>query len=183
MMNEWGVPTLYLHALLANYMDTLAKKNKYLPPVAMAGGFSLEDHIFKAIAIGAPYMKAVGLARAPLAAAMVGKTVGEALREGKVASEYQKYGDTVEQVFIGATELKKLLGDDIKRLPIGAIGVYTYFQRLAQGLRQLMCGARKFSLELIDRDDIAALTREAAEITGIRYIMDVDAEEVEQILG
>ncbi|MEW6182213.1 MAG: FMN-binding glutamate synthase family protein [Bacillota bacterium] len=183
MMNEWGVPTLYLHALLANYMDTLAKKNRYLPPVAMAGGFSLEDHVFKAIAIGAPYMKAVGLARAPLAAAMVGKTVGEALREGKVSSEYQKYGDTVEQVFIGATELKKLLGEDIKRLPIGAVGVYTYFQRLAQGLRQLMCGARKFSLDLIDRDDIAALTKEAAEISGIRYIMDVDAEEVESILG
>jgi isopentenyl diphosphate isomerase/L-lactate dehydrogenase-like FMN-dependent dehydrogenase len=183
MMNEWGVPTLYLHALLANYMDTLAKKGRYLPPLAMAGGFSLEDHVFKAIAIGAPYMKAVGLARAPLAAAMVGKTVGEALKEGKVAAEYQKYGDTVDQVFIGATELKKILGDDLKRLPIGAVGVYTYFQRLAQGMRQLMCGARKFRLDLIDRDDVAALTREAAEISGVRYIMDVDAEEVELILG
>jgi glutamate synthase domain-containing protein 2 len=183
MMNEWGVPTLHLHALLTNCMDTLAKKGRYLPPLAMAGGFSLEDHVFKAIAIGAPYMKAVGLARAPLAAAMVGKTVGESLKEGKVAAEYQKYGDSVDQVFIGATELKKVLGDDLKRLPIGAIGVYTYFQRLAQGLRQLMCGARKFRMDLIDRDDVAALTREAAEISGVRYIMDVDAEEVEQILG
>lgn len=183
MMNEWGVPTLYLQALLVNYMDTLRKKDRYLPPVAMAGGFSLEDHIFKVVAIGAPYIKAVGMARAPLAAAMVGKTVGESLRAGKVPTEYQKYGDTVEQVFIGATELKEILGGDYKRLPVGAIGVYTYFQRLAQGMRQLMCGARKFRLDLIDRDDVAALTREAAELSGIRYIADVDAEEVEKILG
>jgi hypothetical protein len=46
-----------------------------------------------------------------------------------------------------------------------------------------MCGARKFALSHISRDDLAALTREAAEITGIRYIMEVDAEEVENILS
>jgi glutamate synthase domain-containing protein 2 len=183
MMNEWGLPTLYIQALLVDFMDTLAKKDKYLPPVAMAGGFSLEDHMFKVFAIGAPHIRAIGMARAPLAAAMVGKTVGEAIRKGKVPAEYQKYGDAVEQVFIGAAELKKRLGNDFHRLPVGAIGVYTYFERLAQGMRQLMCGARKFRIDLIDRDDVAALTREAAEITGIRYIMDVDAEEVEKILG
>lgn len=183
MMNEWGVPTLYLQALLVQFMDTLAKKDQYLPPVAMAGGFSLEDHVFKVFAIGAPYIKAVGVARAPLAAAMVGKTVGDALKNGKVPAEYQKYGSSIEQVFISALELKKQLGKDFDQLPTGAIGVYTYFERIAQGLRQFMCGARKFRLDLITRDDIAALTREAAQITGIRYIMDVDAEEVEKILG
>jgi hypothetical protein len=45
-----------------------------------------------------------------------------------------------------------------------------------------MAGSRKFAVQYIARDDIAALTHEAAEISGIRYVMDVDREEVEQIL-
>jgi glutamate synthase domain-containing protein 2 len=184
MMNEWGVPTLYLQALLVKYLDKLAARGAYVPPVAMAGGFTLEDHLFKGLAIGAPYVKVIGMARSPLTAAMVGKTVGEAVKSGKVPNEYKKYGETLEQVFIAASELKEKLGAEaFEKLPVGAIGVYTYFERLAQGLRQFMCGARKFALSYITRDDVAALTREAAEITGIRYIMDVDAEEVEKILG
>ena len=82
-----------------------------------------------------------------------------------------------------ASELKNRLGKDFAKLPIGAIGVYTYFERLAQGLRQMMCGARKFGLEFITRDDIFALTKEAAEITGIKYVMDHDAQEAARIIG
>ncbi len=46
-----------------------------------------------------------------------------------------------------------------------------------------MAGSRKFSLKYISRDDIAALTHESAEISGIRYIMDVDKGRVEEILN
>lgn len=184
MMNEWGIPTVYIQALLVKYLDRLAAKGAYIPPVAIAGGFTLEDHMFKGIAMGAPYIKAIGMARSALSAAMVGKTVGEAVKSGKVPAEYKKYGENLEQVFIAASELKEKLGADLfDKLPVGAIGVYSYFERLSQGLRQFMCGARKFALEYITRDDITALTREAAEITGIRYIMDLDDEEVEQILS
>ena len=35
----------------------------------------------------------------------------------------------------------------------------------------------------MSRNDIASLTPEAAEVSGIRYIMDVDREEVDSILG
>jgi hypothetical protein len=38
-------------------------------------------------------------------------------------------------------------------------------------------------LEYITRDDIAALTKEAAEISGIDYVRDADKDEVEGILG
>lgn len=183
MMNEWGVPTVYLEALLTKYLDRLAARGAYLPPVAIAGGFTLEDHMFKGLALGAPHIKAIGMSRSPLAAAMVGKFVGERVKEGKVPTEYKKYGEKLEQVFAQAMEVRGLVGDRYDDLPVGAIGVYTYFERLAQGLRQLMCGTRKFRLDLISRDDLAALTQEAAEITGIRYIMEVDAEEVEEILG
>lgn len=184
MMNEWGVPTVYIQALLVKYLDKLAARGAYVPPVAIAGGFALEDHMFKGIAMGAPYVKCVGMARSALSAAMVGKTVGEAIRSGKVPNEYKKYGETLEQIFVSASELKEKLGaDDYNRLPVGAIGVYSYYERLAQGLRQFMCGARKFGLQHITRDDLVSLTREAAEITGIKYVMEADADEVEQILG
>ncbi|MGC7846300.1 FMN-binding glutamate synthase family protein [Desulforudis sp. 1088] len=183
MMNEWGIPTLYLQALLTQYCDRLAAKGAYIPPIAIAGGLTLEDHMFKGFALSAPYVKAIGMARSPLAAAMVAKTVGQNLKEGKVLPEYKTYGDTVEQVIRSARRIKARLGADYDRLPIGALGVYGYCDRLAQGLRQLMCGARKWALEYITRDDVVALTPEAAKITGITYIMDADRQEVDRILG
>jgi hypothetical protein len=46
-----------------------------------------------------------------------------------------------------------------------------------------MCGSRKFALEHISRDDLACLTREAAEVSGIPFITDVDKAQVEEILS
>ncbi len=45
-----------------------------------------------------------------------------------------------------------------------------------------MAGSRKFALEHMSRNDLAALTPEAARISGINYIMDVDKEEAAKIL-
>jgi len=78
--------------------------------------------------------------------------------------------------------LQERYKDRFKKIPTGAIGLYTYYQRVAQGLRQLMCGARKFSLEYISRDDIAALTPEAASLSGLPMVMESDHEEAERIL-
>jgi hypothetical protein len=74
MMNEWGIPVLELHSLLWRMADKLATRGEHVPDLALAGGFTLEDQIFKGLALGAPYVKLVAMARAPLAAAMVGKT-------------------------------------------------------------------------------------------------------------
>jgi len=68
-------------------------------------------------------------------------------------------------------------------LPVGAIGYYTYYQRVAQGLRQLMAGARKFAVKHITCDDIAALTPEAARISGLQMVSDVDRAESESVLS
>ncbi|HHW14479.1 MAG TPA: FMN-binding glutamate synthase family protein, partial [Firmicutes bacterium] len=183
MMNEWGIPTVYLESLLVSYLDRLAARKAYLPPVAMAGGFALEDQVFKGLALGAPYVKAIGVARAPLTAVLVGKTVGRMLAQGKVPPEWAKYGDQVEQVFVAAHRLRSTLGKDFAKVPPAAIGLVSYFDRLAQGLRQFMCGARKFRVDLLDRDDLVALTHEAAQVTGVRYVMEADAGEVEEILS
>jgi hypothetical protein len=45
-----------------------------------------------------------------------------------------------------------------------------------------MAGERKFTLDYITRDDIASLTKEVADISGIPFITDVDKDEVQKIL-
>jgi glutamate synthase domain-containing protein 2 len=182
MMNEWGIPTVHLESLTYQMCERLKAKGAYLPPIAIAGGLSMEDHVFKALALAAPYVKAICLGRAILTAAMVGKTHGKLL-EGKIARD----GGNIEQGYMGlfavGAQLKERFGSDFVKLPPGAIGMYSYVDRLRQGLQQLMAGARKFALPYIDRNDLVALTREAAEISGIPYVMESDQEEVARILG
>jgi glutamate synthase domain-containing protein 2 len=182
MMNEWGVPGIELWSLLYQYVDRLVKKGEYVPDIAIAGGFCFEDQIFKGLALGAPYFKLIGMARAPLAAAMVGKTIGKRITEQQLPIYVARFGDTPEEIFVIASELRKKFGNDFESIPTGALGLYTYLSRLEQGLKQIMTGSRKFALEYITRDDIAALTKEAAEISGISYITEVDKEEAQKIL-
>jgi glutamate synthase domain-containing protein 2 len=184
MMNEWGVPPVHLHSLLYQYAKRLDERGDYLPALAVAGGFSFEDQIYKVLAMGAPYFKFVGMARAPIAAAMVGKTIGRTIDAKQVPVYIERFGSSKDDIFVTAVELRRKLTDAVfEKVPTGALGLYTYYERLGQGLRQLMAGSRKFALGYLDRNDIAALTHEAAEISGIRFIMDVDLEEADSILG
>jgi len=184
MMNEWGVPPVELHSLLYEYASRLDAKGKPVPALAVAGGFTFEDQIFKGLALGAPFVKLVGMARSPIAAAMVGKTIGRAIEAGHLPVYVERFGRTVDEVFVTAHELRRELGEEeFSRIPTGAIGLYTYYERLAQGLRQLMAGSRKFSPEYLSRDDLAALTPQAAAVTGLQYVMDVDKEAIDSILG
>jgi len=171
-----------LHSLLYNYCVQLDHQGEYVPDIAIAGGFTFEDQVFKGLAMGAPYFKLIGMARAPLCAAMVGKTIGRKIAEGDIPVYIERFGSNLDEIFITASELKKELGRKFKDLPPGALGVYTYMERLSQGLRQLMAGARKFTLDHITRDDICALTKQAAEISGIPYVMDVDKKEAAALL-
>jgi glutamate synthase domain-containing protein 2 len=184
MMNAWGVPPVELHSLLHRYACALAQAGCYLPALAVAGGFTFEDQIFKGLAMGAPYVKMVGMARSPIAAAMVGKTIGRAMEDGQVPVYVERFGRTRDEIFVTSADLRRELGDEMfETVPTGALGLYTYYERLAQGLRQLMAGCRKFRLDCVSRDDLAALTPDAAHISGIPYIMDVDCGEAERILA
>ncbi len=183
MMNEWGMPPVYLHSLLYQYVKRLADRGEYVPAVAVNGGFAFEDQIYKGLALGAPFVKLVGMARAPIAAAMVGKTIGRTIAERQIPVYVERFGHTKDEIFVTSGSLREELGkEEFDRIPTGAIGLYTYYERLAQGLRQLMAGNRKFGLDYVSRDDIAALTRECSDVSGIQYIMDADSDEVEKLL-
>ncbi len=183
MMNEWGIPFVEIATLTYQYCSRLAAQGEHVPDIVLAGGISSEDQIFKALALGAPFVKAVGMARAAMTAAFVGKNIGLALERGELKAPFMNYGSSLDTIFLLYWELEEMLGERVKELPTGAMGMYHYFRRLGQGLRQLMAGARKFALEYLTRDDLAALTREAAEVSGITYVMDVDKQAVDEILG
>jgi glutamate synthase domain-containing protein 2 len=184
MMNEWGVPIVELHSLLYQYAKKLSDKGMKVPALALAGGFTFEDQIYKGLALGAPFVKLIGMARSAIAAVMVGKTIGKTIKSNDVPVYVERFGNSIDEIFVTAADLRQELGNDaFEKLPTGAIGLYTYYERLAQGLRQMMAGSRKFALEHLERDDIAALTHEAADVSGIQYIMDADQKEVEDILS
>jgi len=184
MMNEWGIPTVELHTMLYQMAKKLSDKGEHIPALIPAGGFTFEDTMFKGLAMGAPFVKLIGMARSPIAAAMVGKTIGKTINEHQLPVYVERFGQTKDEIFVTAAELRKELGNkDFEKIPTGALGLYTYYERLAQGLRQLMAGSRKFSLEHMSRGDLTALTPEAAAITGLPHVMDVDKEEIDKILN
>jgi glutamate synthase domain-containing protein 2 len=183
MMNEWGIPTVHLECLLFEYLSYLHRKGEFVPDCAIAGGLSLEDHIFKGLALGAPFVKLVCMGRSIMTAAMVANYEGKKLAE-KCKEEERDLKEAYLEHFAEAAQLRRKYPlEQYGRIPAGAIGMYSYISRLTQGLQQFMAGTRKFALNYISRDDLVSLTEEAAMVSGIPYVMDVDADEVEQILG
>jgi glutamate synthase domain-containing protein 2 len=180
MMNEWGIPTVYLESMLYDILKRMDKKGYFLPQVAITGGLTLEDHIFKGLALGAPYIQFVALGRAAMAAAMVGKQVGELIEAGNIPKEYKSFGSTKEEIFADIRELK-LFYDNAEELPTGAVGVYSYISRIAAGMKQLMALNRKFDIKYIDRSDVFPLTDLAAGVTGLDTYEDVYIRELENL--
>lgn len=183
MMNEWGIPTFYLEALAYQFAERLSSKGLRVPDLAIAGGFSDEAGVFKAIAMGAPYVKAICMGRALLIPGMVGKNIAQWIRDGNLPKTVARYGRTPQEIFVTYDTLRDKYGKEIEIMPPGAIGVYTFCQKIKIGLQQLMAGSRNFSLGTISRKDVMALTEEAAKISGIPYVMDAYREEAERILS
>ncbi len=184
MMSEWGIPSIYLHAMAYELCRRLAAKGAWVPDIAFAGGFSSEDHIFKAMALGAPYTKAICMGRALMIPGMVGKNIGLWLKgeDGGLPPTVSRYGGTKEEIFVTYKNLKSVYGDEVEKFPLGAIGLYTACEKLRIGLQQLMAGSRKWRTHLITRKDLACLTEEAAKVTGIPYIMDAYREDALKII-
>ena len=183
MMEEWGMPTLYLHSAAYEFCRILADRGEKVPDIAFAGGFSSEDGVFKVLALGAPFSKAVCMGRALMIPGMVGKNISQWLKEGKLPSTVGQFGSTVEEIFVNYEDVKEMVGaDEIKNIPLGALGIYSYSEKIKVGLQQLMAGARCFSVPAITRNELMSLTEECSDVTGIPYLMDAYREEAMEIL-
>ena len=184
MMEEWGMPSIYLHSAAHEFCKTLADKGQRVPDIAFAGGFSSEDGVFKALALGAPFAKAVCMGRALMIPGMVGKNIAQWIKESDLPKTVSQYGSKVEEIFVCYEQVKDLVGSkEINNIPLGAIGIFSYSQKIQVGLQQLMAGARCFNLRAISRRDLMSLSEECARITGIPFVMDAYREEAMEILA
>ena len=184
MMQEWGVPSIYLHSAaieFANYL--LSKGEPHICDFAFAGGLSTEDHMFKALALGYPHVKAICMGRGLMIPGMVGKSFEEWYKNKDLPKTVSQYGSTPEEIFVCYERVKELVGnDEIKNIPFGAIGVYSFCDKLKVGLQQLMAGARCFRTHAITRNELMSLTKECAEVTGIPYVMEAYRKEAMEVL-
>ncbi|MDY7035485.1 MAG: glutamate synthase-related protein [Thermodesulfobacteriota bacterium] len=194
MMQSWGVPSINLHSKAYEYASILAAKGKRVVDMSFAGGFALEDHIFKALALGAPFTKLVCMGRAIMIPGFVGSNIEGALypeRKGDVNGHWSELPKSVQQIGSSAREIfasyfdvqKKLGKDEMKHIPYGAIAFYTLADKLACGLQQLMAGARRFSLPKISRGDLMSGNRETARETSIPHVSDVNDESAKKVLN
>jgi len=194
MMQSWGVPSVILHAKAYEYASLLSAKGKSVVDMSFAGGFALEDHIFKALAVGAPYTKLVCMGRAIMIPGFLGANIEGAIypeRRAEVNGNWNELpknvleiGKTADEIFACYHDLEDKLGkDEMGNIPYGAIAFYTLADKLGCGLQQLMAGARKFSLDKITRQEIFSGNRETARETGIPHVADVNDESARKILN
>lgn len=89
----------------------------------------------------------------------------------------------MEEISVEYETLLNKYGEEVSELPLGAIGFYSFANKLRVGLQQLMAGSRNFRVSTISRNDLMALTEEAAKVSGIPYIMDAYRREAELIIN
>ncbi len=161
MMNEFGLPAACIVSAVVPVCDELRAAGRYVPSIAIAGGFSSEDQAYKAFALGAPYITAVGLCRATMAAAMVGAQVGKMLAEKKVPDHLKKYGGTCEELFLELGAVRGMYGDLADDVSMGAVGAYSYLRKMVFGVQHFAALNRKFDLSLASGEDLIPLTQDA----------------------
>jgi glutamate synthase domain-containing protein 2 len=184
MMEEWGVPSIYLHSAAVEFAEYLKTKGEtHICDFAFAGGFSTEDHIFKAIALGDHHVKAVCMGRAMMIPGFVGKNIEQWSKKDDLPKTVSAYGKSPDEIFVCYERVKEIVGkDEMKKIPLGSLGIFSFCDKLRVGLQQLMAGARCFRVHAITRKELMSLTKECAEVTGIPYVMDCYRDEAMEIL-
>lgn len=66
---------------------------------------------------------------------MSAKKIGDLIEAGKVPPELARFGTTKEELFSDLPELRGLYGSAADGFSTGAVGVYSYLNRIAYGLR------------------------------------------------
>lgn len=167
MMNEWGIPTIELVLVMKKIYKHLSNQFEVMPQLAIGGGIVTEDQVYKTLALGAPYVTFACIGRGSMAAAMSGKVVGDLISQDRIPKQYERYGNTIDRIFVDYNQVKSLFENVSIELPLGALGVYSYMNRVAYGFKQLMALNRKFDISFINQEDIVPLTLEASKISGL----------------
>ena len=164
MMNEWALPTVVMEDSLCNILQRLKKEGLWIPAITVTGGFASEDQVFKALSYGDGNVTAIGICRAAMAAAMSSKKIGEMIQAGNVPDNLKQYGNTIEEIYGDLADLRAIYGKDANHFPPGAIGVFSYLNKIAFGVKHFAALNRKFDISYLDKTDLIPLTREAKDL-------------------
>ncbi len=193
MMENWGVPSLQLHSKAVEYADILTENRIKVPDLSFAGGFAREDHLFKALALGSPYVKLVCMGRAPMIPGFLGSNIEGVFhpdRREKLNGNWdslpktvREIGDRPESIFASWYDVEDIVGkDEMNNIPYGAIALYNLADKLSAGLKQFMAGARKFKTNQLSHSDLMAANKEVERETGIKYMTETLDEQAKEIL-
>ncbi|MBW1646074.1 MAG: FMN-binding glutamate synthase family protein, partial [Deltaproteobacteria bacterium] len=193
MMETWGVPSIHLHSKAYEYASILANQGSKVVDLCLGGGLAREDHIFKVLSLGAPFTKLALMGRAVMIPGYLGANVEGVLKPEERARlngnwdtlppNVAQYGRSADEIFAGYYDVEKKVGkDEMKNIPYGAIAMYTFADKLAAGLQQLLAGARKFNVNDITRDELFSANRETEAVTGIPFLTDVLDDSAKRIL-
>jgi len=169
MMNEWSLPTICLEDAVVRICEQLKSEGSTLPAMVMTGGFASEDQVFKGLAYGDGHVLGIGLCRASMAAAMTGKTIGVEIKNGNVPERFKPYGSTIEEIFCDLPDLRAIYGKRANEFSTGAIGVFSYLNKIAFGLKHFAALNRKFNIDFLDKSDLIPLTSEARALMADKW--------------
>lgn len=169
MMNEWGLPTILLEDAVCTIVEKLKTEGYYIPAITITGGFSSEDQVFKSLAFGNGAVTSIGLCRASMAAAMTGKSIGERIKEDNVPKNIKKYGNTIDEIYGDLADLRAIYGKKADEFSLGAVGVFSYLNKIAFGVKHFAALNRKFNISYLDKSNLIPLTREAKDLIKGRW--------------
>lgn len=164
MMNEWSLPTVLLEEAVYQIVEKLKTEERYIPAISITGGFTTEDQVFKALAFGNQNITSVGLCRASMTAAMTGKNIGERIKGGNIPKNIKVFGNTVDELYYDLADLRYIYGKEVDEFSLGAVGVFSYLNKIAFGLQHFAALNRKFDIRYLDRTDLIPLTNDAKEL-------------------
>ena len=193
MMEFWGVPSIILHSKAWEYANELKSQGKRVVDLAFAGGLTREDHLFKALALGAPFVKLICMGRTLMIPGFLGSNIEGAIRPDrkaqvnglwdKLPAAVAQHGSYPEEIFTTYYDVQRKVGEDeMKNIPYGAIALWTLVDKLTAGLQQLMAGARKFSISELSRNDLFSGNRETEKETGIPFLSEIGNDRALKIL-
>ncbi len=194
MMEHWGVPSLHLHDKAYKYSKILdEERGQDVPDLSFAGGFATEDHLFKALALGSPYVKTICMGRALMIPGFLGSNIEGALNPDrkeevngywdKLPGSVKSIGEKPEEIFQGWYDVQERVGENkMQEVPYGAVALWNLVNKLGTGLKQFMAGARKFNIDSVNRSDLMAANKETEKITGIPHVCKANDDEAKKIL-
>jgi len=123
------------------------------------------------------------MGRALMIPGMVGKNIAQWMKDNNLPKTVSEYGSTPEEIFVCWEAVANIVGkNEMKNIPMGAVGIYSYSEKIKVGLQQLMAGTRCFSVPAITRNELMSLTEECTKVTGISYLMNAYKDEAMKIL-